>query len=133
MKPLPHFSWAELACPTTQECRLAPGFGEQLESLRLAYGKPMHVTSACRSQAHLEHLLRQGYPASRNSFHLMDNPKYDTGGCCAVDIALTDAKERGILLHLALGWGWTVGVAKTYLHLDRRIDHTTLPQIVYVY
>lgn len=133
MTGLQHFTTAELACPTTGEVRLAPGFGEQLEALRLAFRYPMPLTSACRSRQHLAKLLRQGYPASGNSFHLIDNPKYPTGGCCAVDVALTDNQQRAELLHLALGWGWSIGIAKTYLHLDRRGDYTELPQIVYVY
>ena len=34
---------------------------------------------------------------------------------------------------LALEKGWTVGVAKNFVHIDRRADYTDLPQIVYVY
>jgi hypothetical protein len=32
---LDHFSRSELACPTTDELRLATGFGEALERLRV--------------------------------------------------------------------------------------------------
>jgi hypothetical protein len=35
---LDHFFRSELACPTTGEVRLAPGFGEALERLRVELG-----------------------------------------------------------------------------------------------
>ena len=44
-----HFSHSKLACPTTDQVRLAPGFGETLERLRVELGEPIYITSACRS------------------------------------------------------------------------------------
>ena len=49
---LDHFSRSELACPTTDELRLASGFGEALERLRVELGKPIYLNSACRSPQH---------------------------------------------------------------------------------
>ena len=46
---LDHFSHSELACPTTDEGRLAAGFGEALERLRVALDEPIYLTSARRS------------------------------------------------------------------------------------
>ena len=46
---LDHFSRSELACPTTGEVRLASGFGEALEQLRIKFDAPIYLTSACRS------------------------------------------------------------------------------------
>ena len=46
---LNHFSHSELACPTTDQVRFAPGFGETLERLRVELGEPIYITSACRS------------------------------------------------------------------------------------
>ncbi|MDP6254135.1 MAG: hypothetical protein QGG45_05540 [Alphaproteobacteria bacterium] len=46
---LDHFSRSELACPTTDELRLATGFGEALERLRVELDAPIYLTSACRS------------------------------------------------------------------------------------
>ena len=45
---LDHFSRSELACPTTDELRLATGFGEALERLRVELDAPIYLTSACR-------------------------------------------------------------------------------------
>ena len=46
---LDHFSHPELACPTTDQVRLAAGFGEALERLRVELDASMYLTSACRS------------------------------------------------------------------------------------
>ena len=46
---LNHFSHLELACRTTDELRLATGFGKALERLRVELGEPIYITSACRS------------------------------------------------------------------------------------
>jgi hypothetical protein len=63
---------------------------------------------------------------------LIDNPKHGTD-TCAVDVAIPDSVYRKDLMQLALEEGWTVGVAKTFVHIDRRADYTDLPQIIYVY
>ena len=49
---LDHFSHSELACPTTDQVRLASGFGEALERLRAELGVPIYLNSACRSPLH---------------------------------------------------------------------------------
>ena len=46
---LDHFSRSELACPTTDQVRLAAGFGETLERLRVELDAPTYLSSACRS------------------------------------------------------------------------------------
>ena len=46
---LDHSSHSELACPTTDQERLASGFGEALERLRVELEEPIYLTSACRS------------------------------------------------------------------------------------
>ena len=129
---LRYFTEEELQCPSGKVVRLAEGFGEKLDELRGALGKPIVLTSACRTTAHINWLLQRGYPASTNSFHLIDNPKYGTD-TCAVDITMPDSVYRKDIIKLALEEGWTVGVAKTFVHIDRRSDYTDLPQIVYVY
>ncbi len=64
---LDHFSRSELACPTTDQVRLAAGFGEALERLRVELNEPMHLTSACRSPLHNAKV--DGHP---RSLHLYD-------------------------------------------------------------
>ena len=129
---LRYFTEEELQCPSGKVVKLAEGFGEKLDQLRDMLDRPMSLTSACRTTAHINWLLERGYPASANSFHLIDNSKYGTD-TCAVDVGVPDSQYRMELMKLALEEGWTVGVAKSFVHIDRRSDYTDLPQIVYVY
>ena len=129
---LRYFTEEELQCPTGKVVKLAEGFGQKLDELRASLDEPISLTSACRTSSHVNWLLIRGYPASESSFHLIDNPKYGTD-TCAVDIAIPHSQYRKELIRLALDEGWTVGVAKSFLHIDRRSDYTDLPQIVYVY
>ena len=43
---LDHLSRLELACPTIDQVRLASGFGEALERLRVELDEPIHLNSA---------------------------------------------------------------------------------------
>jgi hypothetical protein len=129
---LKYFTEEELQCPSGRIVKLAEGFGEKLDDLRSRLDAPMAITSACRTTAHINWLLSRGYPASENSFHLIDNPKYGTD-TCAVDVSIPDSAYRKDLIQLALEDNWTVGVAKSFVHIDRRVDYTDKPQIVYVY
>lgn len=128
----PHFSVSELACPTTGEIVLENGFIDELEALRAAYGKPMAVTSGCRSSEHNAWLRERGYSASPNSLHLMQNNKYGTH-TCAVDIKRPDGRSLHTLLAAATGAGWTIGLASTFVHLDMRGKYTSLKPIIYLY
>jgi len=123
-----YFTDKELACPMTGKVKLAPGFGEKLDALREALGEPMHINSACRSAEY-----NKTVGGNPNSFHVYDKPHYPTGGCCAVDVRCYDGAHRRRLILAALQLGWAVGIAKTFLHLDRRLDYTDLPPIVYLY
>ena len=46
---LNHLSHPELACPTTDQVRLAAGFGEALERLRVELDEPIYFNNARRS------------------------------------------------------------------------------------
>ena len=129
---LKYFTEDELKCPSSGEVKLAEGFGEKLDQLRETLGFPMRVNSACRSEDHVEWLLTRGYPASRHSFHLIHNSKYGTD-TCAIDVHIPNSRYRCLLMELAIKDRWTVGVAKSFLHLDRRVDYTNMDLIVYVY
>lgn len=128
-----HFSVEELEDATTHELKLALGFIKRLEELRADYDYGMIVTSGCRSQEHNQWLIRRGYPASPNSFHLIENTKYQTGGCCAVDIARPSGAYLHRLIKIATHRNWSVGVANSFIHLDRRVDYTSLEPVVYSY
>lgn len=120
-----YFSAQELRCKSSGKLILAKGFADQLLALRLAFNRPMVVTSACRSK---EHNARVG--GAKNSFHICDTGR----GCCAVDIATTDPLYRTALVQLALNSGWSVGISRTFVHLDRRIDYVpNCSPVIFVY
>ena len=125
---LDHFSHSELACPTTDLVRLAAGFGEALERLRVELDEPVYLNSACRSPLHNAKI--SGHP---RSLHLVINSHWGTGGCCAVDVAATDGEYRAKLIALALDQEWSIGVASNFIHLDQRSRYCGLPQVVYHY
>ena len=125
---LNHFSRSELACPTTGELRLASGFGEALEQLRIKLDAPIYLTSACRSFGH--DAKAHGHP---RSLHLTVNEYNETGGTCAVDVITADGEYRAKLISLVLDQDWSVGVASNFIHLDQRSRYCGLPQVVYHY
>ncbi len=125
---LDHFSRSELACPTTDELRLATGFGEALERLRVELDAPIYLTSACRSPTHNAKV--GGHP---RSLLLTVNGHWGTGGCCAIDVVATDGEYRAKIISLALDQDWSVGVASNFIHLDQRSRYCGLPQVVYHY
>ena len=91
---LNQFSLLELACPTTDQVRLAAGFGEALERLRVELDAPIYINSACRSPLHNDKI--SGHP---HSLHLIINSHWGTGGTCAVDVAATaDLSSSGSYL-----------------------------------
>lgn len=110
------FSHAELACKATGVVQLAPGFTEHLKALRLAWARPMIVTSCCRSAEH--NAAVKGHP---RSLHVYDTPHWPTGGTCAIDFKIADAYVAMELALCAADLGWSVGVPKGgFIHLDRR-------------
>ena len=125
---LDHFSRSELACPTTGEVRLASGFGEALEQLRIKFDAPIYLTSASRSPSY--NVKVRGHP---RSLHLTINEHHTTGGTCAIDAVATDGQYRAKLITLALDQEWSVGVASNFIHLDQRSRYCGLPQVVYHY
>jgi len=112
--------------------RMHPGFAEDLQALRSAFGRPMKVLSGCRCKAYNETV--GGHP---RSLHVGDFPAHaDKGqeGCLAVDIEAVDGAYRGELFM----WGWRMGFAigwnakRGFLHNDRRVL-IGLPQTCFDY
>jgi len=118
---LEHFKAIELACACCQKIRLAAGFANHLVVLRLTYGRPMLLTSCCRCSAHNQAV--GGHP---NSAHLCDKPTKHTEtvdhGTCGIDVA--NPSDR--LIKVAMALGWSVGIAQTFVHLDRIADYSQL-------
>ena len=112
----------------TDELRLATGFGEALERLRVELDAPIYLSSACRSPSHNEKV--RGHP---HSLHLTVNDHWGTGGCCAIDAVATEGDYRAKIISQALDQDWSVGVASNFIHLDQRSRYCGLPQVVYHY
>lgn len=127
-----HFKDSELACRSSGKVILAPGFREALESLREVFNEAMVVTSCCRTAEH-----NASVGGNPRSLHMIGNPHYVFDGraldTCAIDIATPDGAYRARLIRMALLRGWSVGVAKTFTHLDLRTRYTGLPQQVFTY
>lgn len=113
-----YFTDKELACEGTGITWLAEGFGDKLDELRHAYGKPMKVNSACRSMKH--NAAINGHP---NSAHVYDHPAREFRGSYAIDIHCVDGHLRLRMVQCGIALGWSVGVNKTFIHFDRRTDY----------
>lgn len=97
------------------------GFLEKLIELRIAFGQPMNINSGCRCPEH-----NSAVGGVKRSFHLFDSAH--TNGipaACAVDVRIWgwSAAKRENFLKLARARGWSVGVAKSFIHIDRRTDY----------
>lgn len=117
-----YFSYTELACRCCGRTKVADSFLDKLLELREAWGRPMIVTSCCRCQRHNDTV-----GGKQNSFHLFDCPqKTGLDGTIAIDISTTNLSgaDKWALVRLAISKGWSVGVARTFLHFDRRSDFT---------
>ena len=124
-----YFSSRELRDPESHIVRLHEFFAPHLLELRVAYKRPMIVNSACRSATYNTEI--GGHP---RSLHVYDRPHRDGSlGTLAIDIhrpaSSEDIRE---LVAAALSHNWSVGVAKTFFHLDRR-DLVGLPSTVFGY
>lgn len=120
-----YFLACELKCKRSGKLLLASNFADRLLSLRLEYAQPMYITSACRSEAH-----NGAVGGAEDSMHICDSGR----GCCAVDVGGLNGLQKAQLIKQALITGWTVGVAKHFIHLDRRTDYYPhRQQLVYSY
>jgi zinc D-Ala-D-Ala carboxypeptidase len=114
----PNFTEAEFRCSHCGRIEMRPDFMARLQSLRLAYGKPMKITSGYRCPEHPEEVKKKA-------------PGTHTLGCAA-DIAVegTDAFE---LLRHAMRMGFTgIGIKQKgpgrFIHLDTH-DKSPRPNV----
>ena len=105
----------EIACKRTGVVRLHPGFAEALASLRMTFAQPMQVSSCCRSAEYNEEV-----GGHEKSLHVYDLSAHGAMGTLAIDIRRKDGSYAHKLVWVALKTGWSVGVARTFIHLDRR-------------
>lgn len=119
------FTAKELRCKGSGLLILAPNFSDKLVALRREFNQPMLVVSGCRSEAH-----NRNEDGAKDSYHICDTGR----GCCAVDVHTLNSIYRAKLMTIALAQGWSVGVHRRFLHLDRRTDYYPHnPQIVFLY
>lgn len=112
------FTFKELRCKESGIVSLAPNFATKLDILRATFGQPMIVNSCCRSLAYNKKI-----GGHVNSAHVFNHPARSFEGSYAIDIHALGGKYKADLVSNALLLGWSVGVADTYIHLDRRTDY----------
>lgn len=89
-------------------------FLELLDNLRECVNEPLIINSSYRSENY-----NKSIRGSKNSQHIKG---------IAVDLHCDNGKLRLKIVENALALGLTVGVAKTFIHIDNRLN-----QIVFTY
>lgn len=114
---LKYFSEDELKCQGTGVIKLDIRFAKALPLLREEWGKPLIVTSVCRTPEHNKNV--GGHP---NSLHLTENPKHDTWGTMAADIYWKNwsTEEKKRFAKFAYSRGFSIGLNDTFCHIDLR-------------
>ena len=105
-----YFNNKELRCACCKENKCTEMFLERLEALRIVFKHPMKVNCAYRCADHNEEV-----GGSTNSYHLKGE---------AADIHCPNGKYKSKLVMMALQQGLSVGVYKTFIHLDIREEQT---------
>lgn len=111
-----NFTETELKCSKSGVVQFHDGFIDDLQELRDLYGRPIVINSGCRSKAYQAELN----PKAPNSYHVYDINHGGRNGALAVDVKMTDSANRWDLIACAVELGWSIGVYKNFLHLDRR-------------
>ena len=115
-----HFQYEEFDSPDIQGSgqMMSKEMLSKLDMIREEYGKPIHVNSGYRTEAHNEKV--GGKPASSHLKGL------------AVDIACSESRERFNLIKLFLKHGINrIGIAKNFIHID--IDNDKAPNVIWTY
>ena len=103
-----YFSMYEFKCSHTGKCEMNPDFIDKLNDLRLAFGKPMRITSGFRDVTHPIEAKKKTSGA------------HTTGQAADIAVSREDAFD---LLSLALTKGFTgIGIQQKgsgrFIHLD---------------
>jgi zinc D-Ala-D-Ala carboxypeptidase len=109
----PHFSNAELACKCGCGMLPAQDFMDKVEKLRIAYGKPLGITSAARCPTHNAKVSKTGATGP-----------HTTGRAIDFDVDRADAYR---LAKLAFDHGFTgIGINQKgggrFIHVDDLAD-----------
>jgi len=112
-----YFSDSELQCRATNIVELDINFERELLLYRETLGFPLIVNSCCRSFAHNKKI-----GGSETSYHIYEDVGDGRQGTLAIDLAVKNDKQRTEMVAVALNLGWSVGVYKSFIHIDRRVD-----------
>lgn len=90
---------------------------DDLRELRLAVGHAMNPTNANRCRRRNAQI-----GGALNSFHIWDIPHVGVPGCVALDVAWHDWDDAKRIRFLETAWrmGWSLGLGRTFIHIDRR-------------
>ena len=97
--------------------KLDPRFEAALLHYRIKVDAPLIPNSCCRSRAH-----NTAVRGSSNSYHLYEDVDDGREGGMAIDLRVRDGAIRGDRVATAWKLGWSIGIYKTFIHLDRRVD-----------
>lgn len=120
-----YFSHKELMCKGNGVVKLDPRFAEALFIYREALDTPLYPNSCCRSPEHNAHV-----GGAQSSYHLYEGVDDGRQGTLAIDLRVPNDEERVTMVALALSLGWSVGVYRTFIHIDRRVD-IGKPQVLF--
>lgn len=111
-----YFKPSELACKCCGQMKLAVGFLDRLNALREAVGHALTPTSVCRCDGN-----NRAAGGKDGSMHRIAQP----WGCCAADILTVgwSGAKKHAFVATAMRLGWSVGIASTFIHVDRRSDY----------
>lgn len=106
-----YFTRDELKCKCCDTLDLAHGFIDDLDALREGFGLPMKINSGYRCERH-----NKAVGGKSEGFH----PKG-----CAVDVDTLNwsGAKKWQFINLAMAKGWSVGVARTFIHCDMRASY----------
>ena len=121
-----YFSESEQACPCCGKINLASHFLDDLNHLRSLVGHPMKVNSMCRCDKH-----NSSVGGAVGSYHRLES----VTGCCAADISTINwgSTKKWKFVKIALSLGFSVGIAKTFIHIDQRMKYAAKDPVLYTY
>ena len=103
-----HFRLEEFNCTHTNKCAMDSAFLEKLDELREICGFPFRITSGYRDETHPSEVVKA---APGTGYHCQGR---------AADIAVSNGVERMNIVHEALKMGFSIGVSRTFIHVDNR-------------
>tara|TARA_B100001059_G_C17813587_1_gene573749 strand:+ start:204 stop:554 length:351 start_codon:yes stop_codon:yes gene_type:complete len=109
MSEYKYFKLSDFDCQETGANLMEDEFVKKLDHLREACGWPFIVTSGYRDTSHSAEINKP------------NGGGYHTKGVAA-DIAVLGGKQKHDIVKHATAMGFSVGVAKTFVHVDARMD-----------